>query len=68
MSRAEKSIKAACKVKSHRQNFMAAHDQGGEKAMTKVLLQKKAECPQESHIFLAAHNEVLGLARKSHKA
>jgi len=68
MSRAEKSIQAACKVKSHRGDFIAAHNQGGEKAMTTLLLEKKAVCPQESHIFLAAHNEVLGLARKSRKA
>jgi hypothetical protein len=68
MSRAEKSIQAACKVKSHRQDFMAAHDQGGEKEMTRLLLHKKAVCPQETHIFLAAHNEVLHIARKAHKA
>lgn len=68
MSRAEKAIQAACKVKSHRSDFMAAHDEGGEKAMTTLLLHKKAVCPQETHIFLAAHNEVLGLARKVHTA
>jgi hypothetical protein len=47
---------------------MAAHDQGGEKEMTRLLLHKKAVCPQETHIFLAAHNEVLHIARKAHKA
>lgn len=67
MSRVEKAIQAACKVKSHRQDFMEAHDKGGEPAMTKMLLEKKAVCPQETHIFLAAHNEVLGLARKARK-
>jgi len=68
MSHAEKAIQAAYKVKSHRSDFIAAHDQGGEKAMTSLLLHKKAVCPQETHIFLAAHNEVLGLARKAREA
>lgn len=66
MSRVERAEHAAETRAAHMQDFIAAFEQGGEKACHSLLMKKKADKPQETHVFLRAFESVMRSARHVH--